>query len=208
MLAREHTLFTEKFRPTNPTDYIGNDDFKQDLNQWIEKQDLPHLLLLGGAGGGKTTAAKLITSNIDCDFLYINCSDENGIETIRDKVKSFASAATFRALKVIIMDECLEENTLVTVLRGGKVQYIPIKDLDDNNDLVKSYNEDSHRIEWKPFRLWDKGEQETLEIEFENGEVVICTPDHKWYVENEEGDLKIVKASELEDYMGVFNPKG
>jgi DNA polymerase III delta prime subunit len=59
MLAREHTLFTEKFRPTNPTDYIGNDDFKQDLNQWIEKQDLPHLLLHGGAGGGKTTAAKL-----------------------------------------------------------------------------------------------------------------------------------------------------
>ena len=105
MLQKEHTLYTEKFRPTNPVDYIGNDSFKQDLNQWIEKQDIPHLLLHGAAGTGKTTAAKLITSNIDCDFLYINCSDENGIETIRDKVKSFASAATFRALKVVIMDE-------------------------------------------------------------------------------------------------------
>ena len=104
-MIKEHTLYTEKFRPTNPADYIGNNSFKQDLNQWIEKQDIPHLLLHGAAGTGKTTAAKLITSNIDCDFLYTNCSDENGIETIRDKVKLFASSATFHALKVVIMDE-------------------------------------------------------------------------------------------------------
>ena len=104
-MIKEHTLYTEKFRPTNPADYIGNEDFKEDLGKWISHQDIPHLLLHGAAGTGKTTAAKLITSNIDCDFLYINCSDENGIETIRDKVKLFASSATFRALKVVIMDE-------------------------------------------------------------------------------------------------------
>jgi len=104
-MIKEHTLYTEKFRPTNPEDYIGNEDFKEDLNKWIANQDIPHLLLHGGAGGGKTTAAKLITSNIDCDFIYINCSDENGIETIRDKVKQFASSATFRTLKIIVMDE-------------------------------------------------------------------------------------------------------
>jgi hypothetical protein len=39
MLQKEHTLYTEKFRPTDPADYVGNDGFKQDLNQWIEKQD-------------------------------------------------------------------------------------------------------------------------------------------------------------------------
>lgn len=104
-MIKQHTLFTERFRPTDPKDYIGNEVFKSNLDTWIEQQDIPHILLYGPAGTGKTTAAKLITSNLDCDSIYINCSDENGIETIREKVKSFASAATFRALKVIIMDE-------------------------------------------------------------------------------------------------------
>jgi DNA polymerase III delta prime subunit len=104
-MIKEHTLFTERFRPTDPKDYIGNEVFKSSLDQWIKQQDIPHILLFGPAGTGKTTAAKLIVANLDCDHIYINCSDENGIETIREKVKSFASAATFRALKVVIMDE-------------------------------------------------------------------------------------------------------
>ena len=104
-MIKTHTLLTEKYRPTEPQHYIGNDDFKSDLDDWINNQDIPHILLYGPAGTGKTTAAKLIVENLDCDHIYINCSDENGIETIRDKVKSFASAATFRNLKVVIMDE-------------------------------------------------------------------------------------------------------
>ena len=105
MFNKKHTLFTEKYRPDTLEGYIGNDDFKSSLQQWIDSNDIPHLLLTGGAGTGKTTAAKLIINNIDCDSLYINCSDENGIDTIRDKVKSFVSAASFKPQKVVIMDE-------------------------------------------------------------------------------------------------------
>lgn len=105
MFNKKHTLFTEKYRPDTLEGYIGNDDFKSSLQQWIDTNDVPHLLLCGGAGTGKTTAAKLIVSNINCDYVYINCSDENGIDTIRDKVKSFASAASFKPQKVVIMDE-------------------------------------------------------------------------------------------------------
>jgi DNA polymerase III delta prime subunit len=105
MFNKKHTLFTEKYRPDTLEGYIGNDDFKSSLQQWIDSNDIPHLLLCGGAGTGKTTAAKLIVNNINCDSLYINCSDENGIDTIRDKVKSFASAASFKPQKVIVMDE-------------------------------------------------------------------------------------------------------
>lgn len=105
MFNKKHTLFTEKYRPDTLEGYIGNDDFKTSLQQWVSTNDVPHLLLCGGAGTGKTTAAKLIVNNINCDYVYINCSDENGIDTIRDKVKSFASAATFKPQKVVIMDE-------------------------------------------------------------------------------------------------------
>jgi len=101
----QHTLWTEKYRSQTLDEYIGNQEFKTTIGSWIAKNDIPHLLLYGKAGTGKTTLAKLITKNIDCDMMYINASDENGIDTIRDKVKSFASTSTFQPLKVVILDE-------------------------------------------------------------------------------------------------------
>jgi len=101
----QHTLWTEKYRSQTLDQYIGNDELKNTIQSWIIKNDIPHLLLHGKAGTGKTTLAKLITQNINCDMMYINASDENGIDTIRDKVKSFASTSTFQPLKVVILDE-------------------------------------------------------------------------------------------------------
>ena len=101
----KHTLFVEKYRPDTLEGYIGNEHFIADLQKWIEEGNLPNLLLHGSPGTGKTTAAKLIVKNIQCDFIYINCSDENGIDTIRETVKQFASAATFQPIKVVILDE-------------------------------------------------------------------------------------------------------
>ena len=73
---------------------------------YISSSDLPHLLLYGKAGTGKTTLAKLLIKNIECDYLYINASDENNVETVRTKVKNFASTIGFKDMKVIILDEC------------------------------------------------------------------------------------------------------
>jgi replication factor C small subunit len=105
MQNKKHTLFVEKYRPTTLENYLGNESFIKDLDEWIKNQDFPNLLLHGGPGTGKTTAAKLIIANIDCDFMYMNCSDENGIDTIRDKVRQFASTSTFKKVKVVILDE-------------------------------------------------------------------------------------------------------
>ena len=63
------------------------------------------MLLYGTAGTGKTTLAKLIAKNIDCDLMYINASDENNVETVREKIKNFASTIGFRQWKLIILDE-------------------------------------------------------------------------------------------------------
>ena len=102
---KQHTLWIEKYRSQTLEQYIGNDAIKDRIADCITKNDIPHFIFSGTAGTGKTTLAKLIVNNIKCDYLYLNASDENGIDIIRDKVKGFASSASFNPLKVIILDE-------------------------------------------------------------------------------------------------------
>ncbi len=104
-MKKKHTLWVEAYRPTDIEKYISKDEIKTKLKQYFKENDIPHLLLAGGAGTGKTTLAKLIVANLNCDSIVINASDENGIDTIREKVKSFASSASFKPLKVIVLDE-------------------------------------------------------------------------------------------------------
>jgi len=101
-----HSLWVEKYRPTDLSTYIGNEHLKEKVKVYLESEDVPHLLLYGKAGTGKTTLAKIITSNIDCDYMYINASDENKVDDVRNKIKTFASSVGFKSLKVIILDEC------------------------------------------------------------------------------------------------------
>jgi len=105
-MQNEHTLWVEKYRPSNLDTYIGNDQLKSKVKVYLESGDLPHLLLFGKAGTGKTTLAKLLVNNIECDYLYINASDENNVDTVRSKVKNFASTMGFKDYKIIILDEC------------------------------------------------------------------------------------------------------
>lgn len=103
--TKEHSLFVEKYRPSSLENYVGNDHLKTTISKYLEQNDIQNLIFYGQAGGGKTTLAKLIVNNLNCDYLYINASDERGIETIRDKVSGFASVASFKPLKVVILDE-------------------------------------------------------------------------------------------------------
>jgi len=103
--TKVNSLWVESYRPTKLDNYIGNDDLKAKAKRWIETNDIPHLLLYGGPGTGKTTLAKLLTKNIKCDVLYVNASSENKIDDVRIKVTSFASTLGFNELKVVILDE-------------------------------------------------------------------------------------------------------
>lgn len=101
----QNSLWAESYRPVKLEDYIGNDHLKVKVGEYILSNDIPHLLLYGKAGTGKTSLAKLIVSNINCDYISINASDERGVDTIRNKVKGFASTVGFKDLKIIILDE-------------------------------------------------------------------------------------------------------
>jgi replication factor C small subunit len=98
-------LWVEKYRPQTLKDYIGNDLLKEKVQSYLDNNDVPHLLLYGKAGTGKTTLAKIIAQTIECDMMVINASDENNVETVRNKVKNFASGAGFKGFKIIILDE-------------------------------------------------------------------------------------------------------
>ena len=102
---KENSLLVEKFRPTKLENYVGNENIKKSIAKYLGQNDIQNFIFYGPAGCGKTTLAKIIVGNLDCDYLYINASDERGIETIRDKVSSFASVASFKPIKVVILDE-------------------------------------------------------------------------------------------------------
>jgi len=102
---REHSLWVEKYRPQTLSEYVGNETVKETIQQYLDNNDIPHLLLHGKAGTGKTTLAKLIVNTIKCDSMIINASDENNVDTVRNKVKNFASSMGFAGFKIIILDE-------------------------------------------------------------------------------------------------------
>ena len=100
-----NSLWVEKYRPDTLEGYVGNEHILEKVKIYIENDDVPHLLLYGVAGTGKTTLAKIITNQIDCDVMYINASDENSVDAVRDKIRGFASSMGFRKWKVVILDE-------------------------------------------------------------------------------------------------------
>jgi DNA polymerase III delta prime subunit len=102
----EHLLWTERYRPQAISDCILPDRLKEVFQEYVNQKQIPNLLLTGGAGVGKTTIAKAMCNEIGCDYMILNGSDENGVDTIRVKIKNYASAMSFSGgRKVIILDE-------------------------------------------------------------------------------------------------------
>ena len=101
----DHSLWVEKYRPSTMDTYIGNEHLKSKVSIYLESGDLPHLLLYGRAGTGKTTLAKLLVKNIECDYLYVNASDVRRVDDLIPKVRNFASTVGFKDMKIVILDE-------------------------------------------------------------------------------------------------------
>ena len=115
-----HGLWVERYRPQDLSTYVGNEHLKTKVERFLDDGNVPHLLLYGRAGGGKTTLAKIIVNHIECDYLYINASDERNIDLVRDKLKTFASSVGFKPMKVVILDEAdyLNVNSAQPALRN------------------------------------------------------------------------------------------
>ncbi len=100
-----HGLWVEKYRPKNLDEFVANDETKVKIKQWISEKSIPHLLLAGPYGTGKTSLAKILIKEIPCDYKWINASDENGIDTLRTKVHDFCVTMGSQPLKIMWLDE-------------------------------------------------------------------------------------------------------
>lgn len=99
-------LWTERYRPRKVADCILPNSIKTELQTFLDSNQIPHFLFSGSAGVGKTSASKAIADQLGADLLYINASNETGIDVIRNKVVQFASTASFEGnLKIVLLDE-------------------------------------------------------------------------------------------------------
>ena len=114
-------LWVEKYRPVTIDDCILPSELKQTFQQFVDNEEIPNLLLTGTAGVGKTTVAKAMLEQIGCTYMMINGSEESGIDTLRTKIKNFASTVSMDGKrKYVILDEAdyLNPQSTQPALRG------------------------------------------------------------------------------------------
>ena len=117
---KEH-LWVEKYRPTHLQDIILSSQLKKDFNLILKQKELQNMLFTGTAGTGKTTVAKALCKSLNLDYIIINGSEESGIDTLRNKIKQFASSVSLEGgYKVVILDEAdyLNPQSTQPALRG------------------------------------------------------------------------------------------
>jgi DNA polymerase III delta prime subunit len=118
----QHILWVEKYRPKTVKECILPESLKETFQEYVNRKEIPNLILSGSAGVGKTTIAKAMCNEIGCDYIMINGSDESGIDVLRTKIKHFASSVSLAGgRKVVIIDEAdyLNPNSTQPALRGA-----------------------------------------------------------------------------------------
>lgn len=190
-------IWYEKYSPKTVEDVILPKNIKERILKCIEEQKIPNLGFWSHQPGlGKSCTSKAIIRSSGADALFLNASLEKGIDTIRNKVMQFASSVSLSdAPKIVVFDECLEENEEVILIKDGKEVPVKLKDLDKNTVYeCLSYNLETSEFEHDTCTVISDKEDDIYEVELEDGRTILVTDNHPFIVsvngKNEEKSIK------------------
>lgn len=179
------SIWYEKYKPNYVKDLCLPAELKNKLQDYVNRGDIPSLGLFSSEPGtGKSATSHAIIKELGCEAIWINASLESGIDTLRGRIRQFASSSSFDDnLKVVVMDECLEENEEVRI--GTVNDWVPKK----LNELTKgviypcvSFNMETGEYENDTCEIISDKEDDIYEVTLEDGRTVKVTSNHPFIV--------------------------
>jgi len=163
-------LFVEKYRPQTLDDCILPERILKPFREMVKKGEIINTLLVGSGGVGKTTVAKALCKELNCDYIVINCSENGNIDTLRTTIREFASTVSLDGgVKVVIMDE---SDGLTSTCFAGQQEVTIVQD-----GLATGKEKETRGY------AYISGEKEVYKYTFDDGSVVYSTDDHKFFDE-------------------------
>lgn len=184
-------LWVERFRPAKIDDCILPVSVKTELKAYIASGEINNMIFSGTAGVGKTSVAKAIANELNADVLYINMSNETGIDVVRNQIVQFASTASFEGnLKIIIGDECLSENERIRVGSVDCWQGMALRDMQrDTPYPVVSFNMENQCFENDIAYIASDREDDLYEVELDDGSVIVANSKHPFICSDRNGNI-------------------
>jgi DNA polymerase III delta prime subunit len=181
-------IFELKYRPKKIQDLILPSQIKNQFLNIIKNKNIPNLLLSGQQGIGKTTSAFCLCNELGINYNYINMSKNTGIDVIRNQTETFASTASVDGKKkVIIGDECLEENEEIAIGTMGNTSFVKLKDLPSKQFELPSLNMETQEIENDVGEIISDKIDDVFIVELDDGRTIKVTKNHPFLVKNKDG---------------------
>lgn len=174
-------LYYEKYRPQRIQDMILPDEIKTKLQHQVDTKNLSNMLFSSFTPGtGKTSCVNAIAKESGLETLFLNASLNNGIDTVRTTIQNFASYKSFDDNhKIVIMDECLEENEEICLVENNKIIHKKLKDFETGKTYnCKSLNLENGLIEDDTCEIISDKFDDVYEVELEDGRKILVTDNH------------------------------
>lgn len=182
----ENSVWYEKYSPKKIEEVILPEKLKNRLIECVKAQKLPNLGFWSAKPGlGKSSTARALIKSLDADAMFINASFEKGIDILRNKIFNFASQESFDdRTKIVVLDECLEENEEVILIENGKEKCVKLKDLEKGKIYeCLSFNLKTGEFEIDTCEIISDKIDTVYEVELEDGRKIQVTSNHPFIIE-------------------------
>lgn len=182
-------LWSQKYRPKTVEECILPERLKNTFRAYVDKKEIPNMLLVGSPGVGKTSLALAMCEQVGCDYLVLNGSSENGIDTFRNKITDYATTVSLSGgRKVVLIDEadymnCLEENEKIRIGTIDDWYAVSLNSLPIGEEFpVVSLNLQTGMLENDMAEVVSDSINDVYEVELVTGEKIYVTADHPFIV--------------------------